>query len=147
MKLILEGCIMLIKLKSERIKARKAGDKLKMNILGVVIGQCDMYGSGITTADVVNEIRKTLKAVNERIEKEYSDDDLSMALAEAEILNEYMPKEIDDYLLLQIVNGQVQQHGKNMGLVMQGVKAAVAAQGFPFNGKKVKAIIDGDMKP
>jgi len=141
MKLILEGCIMLTKLKSERIKARKAGDKLKMNILGVVIGQCDMIGVNINTNDVLEVLRRTMKSINERIEKEYSDDDLAMALAEAEILKEYLPKEIDDRVLTEMIEDLAHTFGQNKGAIMKEAKAILAAEGFPFNGKKVNEIL------
>lgn len=141
MKNMIECSRMLVKLKSDRIEARKAGDKLKANLLGVIIGEANQLGIGVTDEQVLKIVKSTMKSVNERIEKEYSDCDLSSALAEAEILQAYLPKEISDQSLVEGLESLIYTFGdKNMGVVMKEMKAIVEQEGFLWNGKKASEI-------
>lgn len=141
MKTVVVNSLLLVKLKSDRIAARKAGDKLKANLLGVIIGEANQLGVGVTDEQVLKIVKSTMKSINERIEKEYSDCDLSSALAEAEILQAYMSKEMDDAVLKGLIEDLYSQYGDNIGQIMQRAKTIIAVEGYPFNGKKISEIL------
>jgi uncharacterized protein YqeY len=140
---------MIDQLNDDLKKAMKSGDKLRLetvrmmkaSLQKVVIEKGNAFtpDDGMTFLTVESKRRK--EAI-ELYEKGGRADLADKEKKELEIISEYLPKQLDDIELTQIVEAVIKettaQSAKDMGKVMGAVMAKVKGQA---DGKKVQEIV------
>ena len=127
-------------IKADQLAARKAKDGLKATLLTTLIGELTAIGKNdgnreVTDADVVKLVKKFLDGVNETIKliKDVSNDDGSAdryvnLLKEQSYLTVYMPQQMDEAKLTEVLTELVTEAGPNLGKLMGLLKARYAGQ-------------------
>lgn len=127
-------------IKADQLAARKAKDGLKATLLTTLIGELTAIGKNdgnreVTDADVVKLVKKFLDGVNETIAlmKDVSNVDGSAdryvnLLKEQSYLTVYMPQQMDEAKLTEVLTGLVAEVGPNLGKLMGLLKARYAGQ-------------------
>ena len=127
-------------IKADQLTARKAKDGLKATLLTTLIGELTAIGKNdgnreVTDADVVKLVKKFLDGVNETIKllKDVSNDDGSAdryvnLLKEQSYLTVYMPQQMDEAKLTEVLAELVAESGPNLGKLMGLLKARYAGQ-------------------
>jgi uncharacterized protein YqeY len=127
-------------IKADQLAARKAKDGLKATLLTTLIGELTAIGKNdgnreVTDADVVKLVKKFLDGVNETIAlmKDVSNADGSAdryvnLLKEQGYLTVYMPQQMDEAKLTEVLTELVTECGPNLGKLMGLLKARYAGQ-------------------
>ncbi|UYD57621.1 hypothetical protein OFDDKENP_00245 [Aeromonas phage B614] len=143
--------MLFTQIENARLEARKVQNKVKANLLSLIVGQCQQNRK--TDDESVRAIlNSTLKGINDRIEEQYNDDDYITAVYEKEVIMEFMPKEITPEQFNIIVNGKTLMDlhrilgpnvkaiaGKFMGQISAGTKEGAW---FVSNPKEMKQDIE-----
>lgn len=121
------------RIKADLKEAIKSGNTEKKNLLRVIIGEFNRIGKELTDEIATKEIKKMY--VN-ATDKDYGNVD------EAQILSEYLPKELSENDLSFIIKEIIQQDGlssmKDMGVVMSKLKETYPNQ---YDGKLASTIV------
>jgi uncharacterized protein YqeY len=139
-------------IKADQLAARKAKDGLKATLLTTLIGELTAIGKNdgnreVTDADVVKLVKKFLDGVNETIalmtdfsNKDGNADRYVNLLKEQCYLTNYMPQQMDEYMLTLAVRAIIDELGSNanMGQVMAALKAKHAGQ---YDGKVASNVV------
>ena len=138
--------MLLEKLKADQLAARKAKDANKASLLTTVVGEIETdsrrTGKPTTDADVMATIRKFLKGVDEniRIYSDYRDGENSdRCWAEKTILESYLPTQMSDEQLKEVLRAQL----TNKGAMMKFLKENFSGQ---YDGKLASQVIDELLK-
>jgi uncharacterized protein YqeY len=127
-------------IKADQLAARKAKDGLKATLLTTLIGELTAIGKNdgdraVTDADVVKLVKKFLDGVNETVAlmKDVSNNDGSAdryvnLLKEQSYLTVYMPQQMDEAKLTEVLTELVTECGPNLGKLMGLLKARYAGQ-------------------
>ena len=123
-------------IKSNQLVARKAKDALKATLLTTLIGELTAVGKNdgdreVTDADVVKLVKKFLDGINESIkytESAGNSTALAMLRDEAAILAPYLPQQLDEVQLTQLLQELVAETGPNLGKLMALLKTRYAGQ-------------------
>jgi uncharacterized protein YqeY len=127
-------------IKADQLAARKAKDGLKATLLTTLIGELTAIGKNdgnreVTDADVVKLVKKFLDGVNETIELLSKTADLDGGavrffnlMQEKRHLTVYMPQQMDEAKLTEVLTGLVAEVGPNLGKLMGLLKARYAGQ-------------------
>jgi len=117
------------KLKSNSVEALKNHDSVKVGVLRFLISLIDkkemqLPVGQMTEADEIGVLRKELKNKEESREmflKGNRNDLVEQLDYEIEVLKEYLPEEISEDKVVEIVTKVVAEKGNNFGLVMKEV--------------------------
>jgi uncharacterized protein YqeY len=117
------------KLKQDTVKALKAGDKKRVEVLRYLISLIDkkelgMPPGSIREEDMVAVVRKELKNKEESKEffvKASREELVEQSDYEIGVVKEYLPKAVDEKEIEEMVNQAVAEMGTNFGLVMKTV--------------------------
>lgn len=127
-------------IKADQLAARKAKDGLKATLLTTLIGELTAIGKNdgdreVTDADVVKLVKKFLDGVLEtiRLMKDATNDDGSAdryvnLLKEQSYLTVYLPKQMDETTLTEVLCELVTESGPNLGKLMGLLKARYAGE-------------------
>jgi len=123
-------------IKSDQLTARKAKQALAATLLTTLIGELTAIGKNdgdreVTDADVVKLVKKFLDGINESIkymETAKNDKALTMLRGEAAILAPYLPQQMDEAKLTEVLAELVTETGPNLGKLMGLLKARYAGQ-------------------
>ncbi len=136
-------------IKTDQLAARKARDGLKATLLTTLIGELTAIGKNdgnreVIDADVVKLVKKFLDGVNETIAliKDASNVDGSAdryvnLLKEQSYLTAYMPQQMDEATLTEVLCELVTESGPNLGKLMGLLKERYAGQ---YDGKMASTV-------
>ena len=136
-------------IKTDQLAARKAKDGLKATLLTTLIGELTAIGKNdgnreVIDADVVKLVKKFLDGVNETIAliKDASNVDGSAdryvnLLKEQSYLTAYMPQQMDEATLTEVLCELVTESGPNLGKLMGLLKERYAGQ---YDGKMASTV-------
>lgn len=124
--------------------ALKGGDKQRVGILRMLVSELQKdakEGKGDELAVLRRERKRRLESASAF--REGNRDDLAIVEeAEAEVVSDYMPAELTDEALREIVSAAITETDatspKDMGQVMQAAMAKTAGQA---DGKRVSALV------
>jgi len=136
---------LLNKIKKEQLLARKAKDTLRASLLTTVIGEASPSGNQtVTDADVEEKVGKFYKNLrdNRAIYVERNQD-VSEVDKEMEILEEFLPKQLSEDDIKNIVNefvnnNELPEGNKAMGQVMGHLSKNYKGR---FDGKVAKTVV------
>jgi uncharacterized protein YqeY len=117
---------MFNRLKKDMLNARKNNEVIKKNLLGTLIGECTLTVKEPNDEIVIAAIKKFLKnnaRVQEAILSTNDSSNLSSYLVEEEILNSYLPKNLSEDELRNIIGTIIENGADNTGKVMKDLKA------------------------
>ena len=130
---------LLEQIKVDQLTARKAGDSFKATVLTTLLGEASPSGKEtVTDAQVQAVVKKFVKNINEIIS--YVDDSVKLAVSqqEIEILENYLPKQIEGICLENLIFDLINSDGcDNMGKLMKALNGAFTGQ---FDGKEASKI-------
>jgi uncharacterized protein YqeY len=140
--------MLLTKLKTDQLQARKDRDAVRASLLTTLIGEASAVGKNdgnrdTTDAEVIAMIKKFLKNTKEviRVAEEYKNDS-SVAQQEHEILESYLPVQLTGDTLLQTIKQIADELGahtlREMGKVMGALKARYDGQ---YDGAAASALV------
>ena len=127
-------------IKADQLAARKAKDGLKATLLTTLIGELTAIGKNdgnreVVDADVVKLVKKFLDGVNETIKLmpdatnvDGSADRYVNLLKEQSYLTAYMPQQMDEAKLTEVLCELVPESGPNLGKLLGLLKARYAGQ-------------------
>lgn len=125
------------KIKADLKEAIKSGNTKKKNLLRVVIGEFNRIGKELNDEDAVKEIKKMYANA--------SDAQIGNPV-EAEILSEYLPKELSEDELANVIKKIVNYQGlssmKDMGIVMAKLKEIHPNQ---YDGKLASILVKKEL--
>lgn len=133
-------------IKQEVIVALKSGDKKKVEVLRFLVSLIDkrelqLPPEGLTEAEETNVLRKELRNKQEAREmflKANRDDLVKEQDYEIEIVKAYLPKELNDEEIREMVKKIIGEKGNNFGAVMGETMKMVAGKA---NGDAVSKIV------
>jgi len=128
-------------IKKDMVEAMKSGDKFKLNVIrmlksAIMLKEIEVKPNDLTDDDVLAVVKsevKKRKGSIEEFEKYGKLDQVEDLKKEVEILSVYLPEELSEEALLQIIEEGIKEVGaesiKDMGKVMKYVteKAGAAA--------------------
>lgn len=133
---------MFDQIKKDLVETMKSGDKFKLGVIRMLKSALQNEeitlggnGSGLTDDQVLTVIKREVKKRNSSIEEynKYGKEEMVATLKkEVEILSIYLPEELSDDALSQIIDEVISEVGastmKDMGNVIKTVSAKVGAQ-------------------
>lgn len=133
---------MFDQIKRDLVDTMKSGDKFKLGVIRMLKSALQNEeitlggnGSGLTDDQVLTVIKREVKKRNSSIEEynKYGKEEMVATLKkEVEILSIYLPEELSDDALSQIIDEVISEVGastmKDMGNVIKTVSAKVGAQ-------------------
>lgn len=134
--------MLINQIKQDQINARKAREKTRATILTTLIGEADMIGKNAGNrapddAEVLACIRKFIKGMEEVKKFEH----VETTEEEQRILEEYLPQEMADCDLQDVIHGIVMERGyglKDMGKVMTDLRTNYTGL---YDGKKAAGFV------
>ena len=140
--------MILEKVKSDLKTAMKAGDKVKVSVLRMLISATKNreieLKRPLEDEETISSIRSQIKQLKESYEqfKRGKREDLAeKALLEINVLKTYLPPELDDKELEEIVKAVISEFGatkKDFGRVMKEVISRVSGRA---EGKRINEIV------
>ena len=136
-------------IKADQLAARKAKDGLKATLLTTLIGELTAIGKNdgnreVTDADVVKLVKKFLDGVNETMalindanNSDGSADRYINLLKEQTYLTVYMPQQMGEAKLTEVLTELVTETGPNLGKLMGLLKERYAGQ---YDGKMASTL-------
>ena len=135
-------------IKKDMVEAMKGGDKFKLNVIrmlksAIMLKEIEVKPNELTDDDVLAVVKsevKKRKGSIEEFEKYGKLDQVEDLKKEVEILSVYLPEELSEEALLQIIDEGIKEVGaesiKDMGKVMKYVteKAGAAADMSKVSG-------------
>lgn len=134
---------LLTEIKKDQLAARKIKDKMKATLLTTLIGEAEMVGKNdgnreSTDSEVTAVIKKFVKNIDETLTICHDDD----LLIERTTLETYLPQQMTEEQLRQLVQSHVQSEGisgpQNMGVVMKFLSSNFAGQ---YDGKLASSVV------
>ena len=129
--------------------AMKAGDKNRTQVLRMVLSEIKRIEADKPDADpqgAVNAYAKTLRKTMAEMEKLQQPERVAQLQTEIKIVEEFLPKQIDDAALEKIVADTLAAQNltakKDAGRAMGTVMKAVAATGLSADAAKVRTLVD-----
>lgn len=129
--------------------AMKAGDKNRTQVLRMVLSEIKRIEADKPDADpqaAVNAYAKTLRKTMAEMEKLQQPERVAQLQSEIKIVEEFLPRQIDDAALEKIVADTLAAQNltakKDAGRAMGAVMKAVATTGLSADAGKVRALLD-----
>ncbi len=137
-------------IKKEIVVALKAGDKKKVEVLRFLVSLIDkrelqLPPQGLTEAEEINVLRKELRNKEEAREiflKANRSDLVEEQDYEIGIVKSYLPKELEDKEIKEIVEKIINEKGNNFGMVMGEAMKTVAGR---VSGEVVARIVKEEL--
>jgi uncharacterized protein YqeY len=133
----------------QMVTAMKAGDKLRTQVLRMVLSEIKKVEADKPDADpqaAVVSYAKTLRKTMAEMEKLHQPERVAALSAEVAIVDEFLPKQMDDAALDKLVTDSLMGLGtltaKDQGKAMGAVMKAVAASGASADPAKVRKLIE-----
>lgn len=129
---------LLEQIKTDQVVARKLGDKTAASLLTTLLGEATAIGKNAgnretTDDEVVSVIKKFIKNINETVTALVSrNEDASTYIAEREILERYLPKQLNEAELFKLAASQ-----ESMPAFMKFLKENYAGQ---YDGKLASTV-------
>lgn len=138
------------RIKTEAVEALKSGDKKRVEVLRFLVSLIDkrelqLPPEGLTEVEEVNVLRKELKNKQEAREmflKAGREDLVKEQDYEISVVKEYLPKEMGEEEIREVVKKIISEKGKNFGLVMGETMKVVAGKA---SGDVVSKIVKEEM--
>lgn len=137
-------------IKTDQLTARKKKDKNAVSLLTTLIGEAEIIGKDdgnreSTDLEVVAVIKKFIKNLNEVLKvTEMNNNNYSNAIYEVELLETYLPTQLNESDLLNLIQPQVDAldniSPKHMGKIMSWLKQNYSGQ---YDGKMASSIVKG----
>lgn len=130
---------LLTQITADQLAARKSKDIVKISLLTTLLGeiQLKLYTVGVDTNAV---IMSTLKYFLKNINDTYSLTGSEISLIEKSIIEAYLPTELDELTLKQLINDYIREHpDATMGMIMKYLKNTA----LPINNAQASVIIKG----
>jgi uncharacterized protein YqeY len=110
------------KIKTDRLNAMKAKDENRKRILSVLVGEIDRCRGTKELSDdvVIASVKKLVKAAKDTIQMVGPDASTTSDLV---VLEAYLPKELSESDIRNIVIGLKGIHGDNIGAIMKTAKS------------------------
>lgn len=139
------------KITRDRIAAMKAKDIEKSSLLAIIISEIKNVGKNdgnreTTDEEAIKVIKKFVKSANETVEIGLKNNrDISKSMAELEVLNSYLPKQMTKEELTKVIssiieNSSEQPSKKMVGVIMKKLKTDFAGL---YDGKEANLIVNG----
>jgi len=138
-------------IKQEVVVALKSGDKKKVEVLRFLVSLIDkrelqLPPEGLTEAEEINVLRKELRNKQEAREmflKASRDDLVKEQDYEIEIVKSYLPKELEEGEIREMVGKIIREKGNNFGAVMgETMKMVVGKASGDLVAKIVREELD-----
>lgn len=134
----------------QMVAAMKGGDKLRTQVLRMVLSEIKKVEADKPDADpqgAVTSYAKTLRKTMAEMERLAQPERVAAQLqAEVAIVDEFLPKQMDDAALERLVGETLAGMGpvtkKEMGKVTGAVMKAAAAAGASADAGKVRALLE-----
>ena len=135
-------------IQAARVAAIKAGYKQRASALSLLSSEVqkiakDDKNREPTDADVIQAARRNIKKTEETISYTKDEDQLLNLVAEVEVYKEFLPKQLSNEELTEIIYNLVHAApitvAPQMGYIMKNLNANYAGQ---FNSRDVKPIFD-----
>lgn len=139
------------RLKQEAVEALKSGDNKKVSVLRYLVSLIDkrelqLPPEGLTEAEEINVLRKELKNKEEAramFSKASREDLVKEEDYEIEIVKKYLPQELEEKAVREMVVKAIEEKGKNFGIVMGKVMKEVAGRA---PGEVVSRVVNEELK-
>ena len=139
---------------NQMITAMKAGNKNRTQVLRMVLSEIKRVEADKPDADpqaAVTAYAKTLRKTMAEMERLNQAERVAQLQTEIAIVDEFMPKNMDDAALEKLVTETLAGMGpltaKDLGRATGGVMKAVAAGGMAADAGKVRALIETKIGP
>ena len=133
------------RIKQDQVTARKAHNALAASLLTTLIGETSIIGKNdgnreTTDSEVVAVIKKFVKGMDETLSYlAVSDQEASaLVLAEKSLLIPYLPTQMDEGELREVIESIVDEVGQNMGKIMAELKSRYAGL---YDGKLASTLV------
>jgi uncharacterized protein YqeY len=134
---------------TQMVAAMKSGEKERTQVLRMLLSEIKRKESDDANAnpqEAVSGYAKTLRKAMADMEKHGQADHVAQLKKELAIVDEFLPKQIDDAALEKLVTDTLATMPnlaqKDAGRAMGAVLKAAAAAGTPADSAKVRALID-----
>lgn len=139
-------------IRQDQLASRKEGDKTRSTLLTTLLGEAAMVGKNdgnreTTDSEVIQIVKKFIKNIDETLKAMMDLDNLvltndSVLTTEREILESYLPKQLDEQGIKDAVAAIVatlhEKSPKMMGVVMKELKSKYDGQ---YDGKVASQIV------
>ncbi len=140
------------RVQSEMTAAMKSGNKDRTQVLRMVLSEIKRIEADKPDADpqgAVSAYAKTLRKTMGEMEKLGQPDRVKQLQGELKIVEEFLPKQLEDAALEKIVVDTLATLGpltkKDTGRAMGAVMKATAATGLSADAAKVKSLVDAKL--
>lgn len=134
---------------SQMISAMKSGDKERTQVLRMLLSEIKRKEADDVNAnpqDAVNAYAKGLKKTMAEMEKLNQPERAAALAAELKIVDEFLPKSLDDAAIEQIVTQTLATLGsitkKEQGKAIGAVMKAISATGASADAGKVRTLVE-----
>lgn len=144
------------RLRADQLAARKAREGIKSSLLTTLIGEAAMIGKNngnreSTDSEVQAVIKKFVKNLDETIQRlfdaGFEGGQIMISQAEKDILLSYLPKQMTEDELRDVVTGLKSELGvldvKGKGLIMKTLKERFDGQ---YDGKMAALVVDAALR-
>jgi uncharacterized protein YqeY len=132
-------------IKADQLTARKMHKEVTVSLLTTLIGEVEMVAKNalrqVTNEDVVATIKKFTKNIDitaSVVKEQYQ---LDKCILEKQILELYLPKQLTESELRDIINILKSIHGSNVGAIMKELKLAYTGL---YDGKLASELCKGN---
>jgi len=122
-------------IKADQLAARKAKESLKATLLTTLIGELTAIGKNdgdreVTDADVVKLVKKFADGMEQSLKYlgNSNPEGTTTLLSELEIIHPYMPQQMDEAKLTEVLAELVTEVGPNLGKLMGLLKTRYAGE-------------------
>ena len=137
------------RVQTEMVAAMKGGDKARTQVLRMLLSEIKRVEADKPDADpqaAVSAYAKSLRKSMAEMEGYKQMDRVDAIKAELVIVDEFLPKQLDDVTLEKVVNEALAPLGaltkKDQGKAIGAVMKAVAATGASADAGKVRALVE-----
>lgn len=135
---------LLQKIKQDQLVARKERDGFVGGLLTVLYSEASIIGFNdgkreSTDEEVVKVIKKFIKGIDENISVARTDDAKHEFLKEKAVLEKYLPKQLTEEQLTNIIGNYIRELGPNKSAIMKNLKETLSGQ---YDGKMAAIIFD-----
>jgi len=141
-------------IQSQMMAAMKAGNKNRTQVLRMVLSEIKKVEADKPDADpqaAVSAYAKVLRKTMTEMEKLNQPERVTQLQSELVIVDEFLPKQLDDAALAQIVDQTLAGLGtvtkKDLGRAMGAVMKAAGATGMTADAGKVRALLETKIGP
>jgi len=134
---------------TQMVAAMKAGDKERTQVLRMLLSEIkrkEADDPGANPQDAVNAYAKGLRKTMAEMEKLNQPERAAALAGELKIVDEFLPKSLDDSAIEQIVSQTLASLGtisrKEQGKAIGAVMKAIAASGATADAAKVRALVE-----